>query len=99
MVTARLGIVLDPALRTEITSCVCSDNRCDVGKLADVTCTGNFPLGSVASSRAPLPHPASPTTAARAAKKLLPAPLLMARPNIPPGLLSGPRFPPAPALS
>ena len=57
-------------------------------KLAEVTCTGNLPLGSLASIRAPLPHPASATTAARAAKKLLPAPLLMAGRNIPPALVA-----------
>src|ERR1019366_824627 len=77
--TATSGIVLLPALRTESTRCVCCARRCELGNVAEVTCTGNLPVGWFTSWRLPLPQPASASAAARPATivDLLPPPLLM----------------------
>src|SRR5947209_8331384 len=50
------GIVLLDVLRITSTSCACSASRCDAGNCAFVTATVKFPLGSLASCRAPPPH-------------------------------------------
>ena len=56
IVTAMFGIVFEPVLRTASTRWLCSDRRCEAGKVAVATATGKFPLGSLASWRAPPPH-------------------------------------------
>ena len=59
IVTATSGSVLLLALCTTSTKCVCSDRRCEAGKLALLISTLNLPLGSWASWRCPPPHAAS----------------------------------------
>src|SRR5512144_1695084 len=83
-VTARLGTVLSPALRTVIRSSVFSASRCVAGNVARVTFTGKVPDGSSESWRSPPPHPASATArsaGAPAHSHLLPRPFIARNPD------------------
>ncbi len=66
IVTAASGIVLRPALRTVIVSCVCCESVWLVVQTAS-TETGNLPVGSWASWRGCEPHAPSAITATRPA--------------------------------
>jgi hypothetical protein len=63
IVTATLGIVLVPVLRTTTTMRECWARRWELGKLAAAR-TGKLPLGSFASWDWPPPHALSSAPAA-----------------------------------
>ena len=56
-VTATFGMAFSPELCTVMTRWVCSESRCDDGKLAVLTFTGKCPLGSEAAWFWPPPQP------------------------------------------